>query len=67
MPNFHIRNTHQRNDLGWLRCELVSELLVIGDQVRNVDIAVILFYQDILPKLISIQLMSISLGPSSWG
>lgn len=47
------KKTHKRDDLSRLRRELVSELLVIGDQVRNVNVAVILLYQDILPKLIS--------------
>jgi hypothetical protein len=31
----------QRDDLGWLRCQLMRQLLVEADQVIDVDIAVV--------------------------
>ena len=32
----------------------MRELFIIGDQMSNIDVAVVLFYEDILSKLVSV-------------
>ena len=46
---------YQRNDICRLGCELVRQLFVVGNEVRNVDIAVVLLDQNILADLVSIR------------
>jgi hypothetical protein len=36
-----LHSPYQRDDLGWLRCQLMRQLLVEADQVIDVDIAVV--------------------------
>lgn len=42
------------DDVGRLSCEPVCQLLVVGDQVVNVDVAVILLQKRILFQLVSV-------------
>lgn len=50
----HIRNaTYKRNDIGWLCRELMRKLFVVGNQMGNIYVAVILFHEHILSQLIS--------------
>ena len=41
-------STYERYDVRWLCRKLVRELFVVGDQVGNIDIAVVLFDNDVL-------------------
>ena len=36
----------------------MRELFIVGDQVSNVDVAVVLFDKDVLSKLISVRTIS---------
>ena len=45
--------TYKRNDIGGLCRELMRKLFVVGDQMGNIHIAVILFHEHILSQLIS--------------
>lgn len=36
-----LHSPYQRDDLGWLRCQLMRQLLVEADQVIDVDVAVV--------------------------
>ena len=47
--------TYQRDDVCGLGREFVGQLFVVGNQVCDVNIAVILLYERILAELISIQ------------
>ena len=47
---------YQRNDLGGVLSELVGKLFVVGDEVGNVDVAVVLLHQDIFTDLVSVEL-----------
>ena len=33
----------------------MRQLFIVGDQVSNVDVAVVLFYKDVFSKLISVR------------
>lgn len=48
------RFSHQRNEFGGILCELVRQLLVVGDEVRDVNVAVVLLHKHVLANLISI-------------
>ena len=41
-------STYERYDVRWLCRKLVRKLFVVGDQVGNIDVAVVLFDKDIL-------------------
>jgi hypothetical protein len=45
--------THKGDDVRWFSSELVRQLLIVGDQVCNINVAIILLYEHILPKLVS--------------
>lgn len=47
-----IYRTNQRNNVGRLCGKFVGELFVVRDQMSNINVAVVLFYQDILSQLI---------------
>ena len=54
---------YQGNDVCGLSRELVRQLFVVGDKVRNVDIAVVLLDQHILADLVSTRsITSVLLG-----
>ena len=40
--------TYKGDDVRWLCCELVGELLIVGDEMCDVNIAIVLFDEDIL-------------------
>jgi hypothetical protein len=42
------RKTDKRDDICRLGGEFVSQFLVVGDQVGDIDVAVVLLYKDIL-------------------
>lgn len=46
------RTTYQRDDVCRLRSEFVRQLLVVGNQVCDVNVAVILLHERILAELI---------------
>ena len=41
-------STYERYDVRWLCRKLVRKLFVVGDQVGNIDITVVLFDKDVL-------------------
>ena len=45
-------DNHQGYDVCWLRGELMGKLFVVGYEMGNVDVAIVLLYQDILSYLI---------------
>lgn len=45
--------THQRDHIGGVLCEFVRQLLVVGDEVGNVDVAVVLLDEHIFADLVS--------------
>mgnify|MGYP001233477074 CR=1 FL=1 len=50
--NNKLHCTNQRNDVGRLCGKLVGKLFVVRDEVRNINVAVVLLYQDVLSQLI---------------
>lgn len=46
---------HQRDDFGGVLLKLMRQLLVVGNQMRNVDIAVVLLHEYVLANLVSVK------------
>ena len=42
------------NDLSGLACQSMRQLLVVRNEVRDIDIAIVLLYQNILSDLVSV-------------
>jgi len=45
--------TYQWYDLGWVLCEVLSELVVVNNEVGDINVAVILLHEHVLSDLIS--------------
>lgn len=58
---------YQRNSIRWLCLQLVRQFFVVGYQVRNVNIAVVLLYQHVLSDMISIRTDSVRDASSTSG
>jgi len=48
-----VQDSYKRDNLSRLVVQLVRNVFVVCDQICNVDIAVVLFREDVLPNLIS--------------
>lgn len=49
------RATYQRYDLCWVLREVLRELVVVDYEMGDIDVAVVLLHQNILPDLISLR------------
>jgi hypothetical protein len=47
-------SAYQRDDFGGILRELVGQLFVVGDEMGNVNVAVVLLHEHILPDLVSV-------------
>jgi len=50
---YFMQRAYQRNDLARLVIQLMRQLLIICDEICNVDVAVVLFREDVFANLIS--------------